>query len=57
LEWRPRPTPGCSAIEEKEEEDIINGGFFIAEKEHVYELGTEVFYQIQRNICLLRPCL
>jgi hypothetical protein len=21
LEWRPRPTPGCSAIEEEEEED------------------------------------
>jgi hypothetical protein len=20
LEWRPRPTPGCSAIEEEEEE-------------------------------------
>jgi hypothetical protein len=29
LEWRPRPTPGCSAIEEEEEkdeeeEDLIN---------------------------------
>jgi hypothetical protein len=22
LEWRPRPTPGCSAIEEEEEEEI-----------------------------------
>jgi hypothetical protein len=21
LEWRPRPTPGCSAIEEEEEEE------------------------------------
>jgi hypothetical protein len=21
LEWRPRPTPGCSTIEEEEEED------------------------------------
>jgi hypothetical protein len=23
LEWRPRPTPGCSAIEEEEEEEEI----------------------------------
>jgi hypothetical protein len=24
LEWRPRPTPGCSSIEEEEEEEEIN---------------------------------
>jgi hypothetical protein len=24
LEWRPRSTPGCSAIEEEEEEDIFS---------------------------------
>jgi hypothetical protein len=22
LEWRPRPTPGCSVIEEEEEEEV-----------------------------------
>jgi hypothetical protein len=24
LEWRPRPTPGCSAIEEEEEEYSVD---------------------------------
>jgi hypothetical protein len=26
LEWRPRPTPGCSAIEEKEDEFLVGSG-------------------------------
>jgi hypothetical protein len=27
LEWRPRPTPGCSAIEEEEEDDDENSEY------------------------------
>jgi hypothetical protein len=28
LEWRPRPTPGCSAIEEDEEEEEEEEHYF-----------------------------
>jgi hypothetical protein len=27
LEWRPRPTPGCSAIEEEDDDDHHHTGF------------------------------
>jgi hypothetical protein len=38
LEWRPRPTPGCSAIEE--EEEPFNAGI----KSLLASLYEEIFY-------------
>jgi hypothetical protein len=45
LEWRPRPTPGCSAIEEEEEE---------AEEEPTEELGGRLYAVSTDLFCLWR---
>jgi hypothetical protein len=45
LEWRPRPTPGCSAIEEEKVEDEEE-----EKKEIMFVLNSEVLHNKRKNI-------